>query len=54
MCGRLVTAIVMYVRLTVVWTFGNGHCAVRVVACVWTFVNGYCTVRTVDCCVDVW
>ena len=54
MCGRLVTAIVLYMQLTGVWTFGNGYCAVRAVACVWTFVNGYCAVGAVGWCVDVW
>jgi len=38
MCGRLVTAIVLYMQLTGVWTFGNDNCAVH----------------AVDWCVDVW
>ena len=53
MCGNLVTAIVIFVQLTGVWTFGNDYCAVVQLNVVWKFGNGYCAVRAVDWCVNV-
>jgi len=53
-CGRLVTTIVLFVQLNRLCTFGNDYCDLVQLTVVWTFGNGNCAVRAFDWCVDVW
>jgi len=52
-CGRLVTAIVLYVLLFVCGRLLTAIVQLVQLTGVWTFGNGYCAVRAVDWCVDV-